>query len=176
MLQLSAELPKRTQLQDLILTLVKTVELDLGAWSVEYRKLLKQLLLHEVRLAELAKDYAVAHKPLTDEEALVVANPSGWHYDQRLEVSHTHADDGPGVQFAFGREIVFAPAHDRVIVMATGRYWLSRNGTSAQYEDRLALSTDAHYFLDGRGLPLGEAVCKSIRTRLRDYLHEVVIR
>lgn len=175
MLQSCGMLPSRARLQDMIVATVRGINYAPDRWDRDLQKLARQLLLMEVRLADLAKDAELSVTELPTDSLEVLANPNNWQYGQRLEISHTHQDDGPGVQFAFGREVVWAPTPDRVLALATGRYWTCRNGASRQYEDRLELSTDTSYFLSGRGLAFPEAVREDIRRKLKDLLAVILI-
>ncbi len=168
------QMPARGQLQSLSLSIADALRENPGPWASELRSTLKTLLLTEVRLAEIAKDRAATNQPCTAVEAECLANPHNWFYEQETEISCVKDDhDGPGVQFGFGREVVFVDSQGRRF--ATGRYWLSRNHRSTLFEDRLVVLQAADAWLAGAGLALGPQLQDTFRRQLQEAVAAVLL-
>lgn len=170
MLALAAQLPTRTRLQEMILELCRALDGLVGPPAKDLRKMLKHALLLEVWLGDRAREAALKHLPLDDRQKAVLANPGQWTYEPQIEIACTKVDDGPGVQFSFAREIVLTQVGKR---LATGRYYVGRNGLRHRFDDRLEALTAADDFLAGPGAALGPLTQQEFRRRLQECVAEV---
>lgn len=164
MLHLCDSTPSRRQLQDLILSCVRTVRDRPAAETRPLRELARRSLLIEVRLHDYWTQAVLQRRPLSEAQEAILDNAHNWTYEPQVEIQCVKCDEGPGVQFAFNREVALTELGK----LATGRYWVGRNHRTQLFEDALEAMGAADAFLAGPGMALGALLQNEFRRRLQE--------